>query len=131
MREGASIINTASVQAYLGSASSLEYQSTKGAIVAFTRGLALQLVERGIQVNGVAPGPVWTPVQLVINPEDKITSLGSETPMDRAAQPHEIAPCYVFLASETESSYYTGQILHPNGKLYIYASCFIVIRSNR
>lgn len=123
MREGASIINTASVQAYLGSASSLEYQSTKGAIVAFTRGLALQLVERGIRVNGVAPGPVWTPVQLVINPEDKITSLGSE--------PHEIAPCYVFLASETESSYYTGQILHPNGKLYIYASCFIVIRSNR
>ncbi|KAI3469534.1 hypothetical protein Pfo_026197 [Paulownia fortunei] len=118
MREGATIINTTSVQAYLGSPSSLDYQSTKGAIVAFTRGLALQLVDRGIRVNGVAPGPVWTPAQVVIHHEDKVTSLGSETPMDRAAQPHEIAPCYVFLASQ-DSSYYTGQILHPNGGMIV------------
>ncbi|KAL2229874.1 UNVERIFIED_CONTAM: Glucose and ribitol dehydrogenase [Sesamum indicum] len=108
MAEGASIINTTSVQAYLGSPSSLEYQSTKGAIVAFTRGLALQLVDRGIWVNGVAPGPVWTPVQVVIHDKDKVQSLGSETPMGRAGQPDEIAPCYVFLASR-DSSYYTGQ----------------------
>ncbi|KAL0457252.1 UNVERIFIED_CONTAM: Glucose and ribitol dehydrogenase [Sesamum latifolium] len=109
LAEGASIINTTSVQAYLGSPSSLEYQSTKGAIVAFTRGLALQLVDRGIRVNGVAPGPVWTPVQVVIHDKYKVQSLGSETPMGRAGQPDEIAPCYVFLASR-DSSYYTGQV---------------------
>ncbi|PIN16521.1 Reductase [Handroanthus impetiginosus] len=118
MREGATIINTTLVQAYLGSPSSLEYQSTKGAIVAFTRGLALQLVDRGIRVNSVAPGPVWTPVQVVIHNEDQVASLGSKTPMNRAGQPHEIAPCYVFLASQ-ESSYYTGQILHPNGGMIV------------
>ncbi|KAG8370141.1 hypothetical protein BUALT_Bualt14G0086500 [Buddleja alternifolia] len=114
MREGSTIINTTSVQAYLGSPSSLEYQLNKGAIVAFTRGLALQLIHRGIRVNDVVPGPVWTSVQVVILDEDKIMSLGSETPMDRAAQPNEIAPFYVFLASDN-SSYFTGQILYPNG----------------
>ncbi|KAK4425709.1 Glucose and ribitol dehydrogenase [Sesamum alatum] len=118
MGDGASIINTTSVQAYLGSPSSLEYQSTKGAIVAFTRGLALQLVGRGIRVNGVAPGPVWTPVQVVIHDKDKVQSLGSETPMGRAGQPHEIAPCYMFLATR-DSSYYTGQVLHPNGGMIV------------
>ncbi|KAL0414575.1 UNVERIFIED_CONTAM: Glucose and ribitol dehydrogenase [Sesamum radiatum] len=118
MAEGASIINTTSVQAYLGSPSSLEYQSTKGAIVAFTRGLALQLADRGIRVNGVAPGPVWTPVQVVIHDKDKVQSLGSETPIGRAGQHDEIAPCYVFLASR-DSSYYTGQVLHPNGGMIV------------
>ncbi|KAK4478046.1 hypothetical protein RD792_017311 [Penstemon davidsonii] len=118
MGESASIVNTTSVQAYLGSPSSQEYQSTKGAIMSFTRGLALQLIPRGILVNGVVSGPVLNPVQVVINPEDKITSLGSETPMGRAGQSHEVALCFVFLAFE-ESSYYTGQILHPHGGMIV------------
>ncbi|KAK6117247.1 hypothetical protein DH2020_049012 [Rehmannia glutinosa] len=100
MGEGATIINTTSVQAYLGSPSFLEYQSTKGAIVAFTRGLALQLMDRGIRINGVAPGPVWTLVQVVIHDEDKVTSLVVRDANGKAGgSPHEIAPCYVFLAS--------------------------------
>ncbi|KAL2506774.1 Glucose and ribitol dehydrogenase2 [Abeliophyllum distichum] len=121
VKEGSCIINTTSVQAYLRSPSSLEYQSTKGAIVAFTRGLTLELIHRGIRVNGVAPRPVWTLVQVVVQPEDKVTTLGSETPMDRDAQPHEIAPSYVFLASQ-DSLYYTAQVLHNNGAFYFVIS---------
>ncbi|XVF15500.1 hypothetical protein REPUB_Repub09cG0159200 [Reevesia pubescens] len=115
MKEGSCIINTTSVLGFTGSSTLLGYCATKGAIVAFTKGLALQLVEKGIRVNGVAPGPVWTPLQVASLPVDWITSLGSEAPMDRAAQPYEIAPSFVFLASDQCSSYFTGQFLHPNG----------------
>lgn len=119
MKEGSSIINTTSVVAYAGSSSLLEYASTKGAIVSFTRALALQLASKGIRVNGVAPGPVWTPLITASFSEEAIKQFGSETPMKRAAQPVEVAPSYVFLACEHCSSYYTGQILHPNGKFLI------------
>ncbi|KAL8540816.1 hypothetical protein ACS0TY_002147 [Phlomoides rotata] len=115
MREGSSIINTTSVNAYKGNAKLLDYTSTKGAIVAFTRGLALQLVERGIRVNGVAPGPIWTPLIPASFSEEETANFGKEVPMKRAGQPHEVAPSFVFLASNVDSSYITGQVLHPNG----------------
>lgn len=121
MKEGSSIINSTSVNAYTGKAETLDYTSTKGAIVAFTRGLSHQLVKKGIRVNAVAPGPVWTPVQPATMPAEMIQNLGSEVPMKRAAQPSEIAPCYLFLASLQDSSYYTGQVLHPNGGLIVNA----------
>lgn len=108
------IINTTSVTAYRGSKELLDYSSTKGAIVAFTRSLALNLVEKGIRVNGVAPGPIWTPLIPSTFPTKKVETFGSDVPMKRPGQPSEVAPCYVFLASE-DSSYITGQILHPNG----------------
>lgn len=114
MGEGSSIINTTSVNAYKGNAHLIAYTSTKGAIVAFTRSAALTLVERGIRVNGVAPGPVWTPLIPATFPEKKVSTFGGQVPMDRAGQPSEIAPSYVFLAS-ADASYMTGQILHPNG----------------
>jgi NAD(P)-dependent dehydrogenase (short-subunit alcohol dehydrogenase family) len=112
--EGASIINSTSVTAYKGSPGLLDYSSTKGAIVTFTRSLALQLADRGIRVNGVAPGPVWTPLIESTFDEEKIESFGADVPLGRPGQPQEIAPCYVFLAG-SEASYMTGQILHPNG----------------
>ncbi|KAE8678162.1 Glucose and ribitol dehydrogenase-like protein [Hibiscus syriacus] len=115
MKEGSSIINTTSVNAYKGNASLLDYTATKGAIVAFIRGLALQLVNRGIRVNGVAPGPIWTPLIPASFNEEKTTQFGSEVPMKRAGHPIEVAPCYVFLACNVCSSYITGQVLHPNG----------------
>ncbi|CAO2836663.1 unnamed protein product [Amaranthus hypochondriacus] len=115
MREGSSIINTTSIVAYKGQPSLLDYTSTKGAIVAFTRGLALQLVEKGIRVNGVAPGPIWTPLIPASFKENEVESFGSEVPMKRAGQPSEVAPSYVFLACNADSSYITGQVLHPNG----------------
>ncbi|KAL7003068.1 NADPH-dependent aldehyde reductase 1, chloroplastic, partial [Sarracenia purpurea var. burkii] len=115
MKEGSSIINTSSVNAYKGNAKLLDYTSTKGAIVAFTRGLALQLVDRGIRVNGVAPGPIWTPLIPASFDEEETANFGSQVPMKRAGQPIEVAPCYVFLASNAFSSYITGQFLHPNG----------------
>ncbi|CAA0812264.1 NAD(P)-binding Rossmann-fold superfamily protein [Striga hermonthica] len=121
MKEGSTIINSTSVVAYCGSPTLLDYCATKGAIVAFTRGLALQLVDKGIRVNAVAPGPVWTPLQVASMPEETSTKIGSETPMGRAAQPHEIAPSYVFLASHDSSSYFTGQVLHPNGGMIVNA----------
>lgn len=114
MGEGASIINTTSVNAYKGNAHLIAYTSTKGAIVAFTRSVALTLVERGIRVNGVAPGPVWTPLIPATFPEKKVSTFGGQVPMDRAGQPSEIAPSYVFLAS-ADGAYMTGQVLHPNG----------------
>ncbi|KAL1802317.1 hypothetical protein ACET3Z_030964 [Daucus carota] len=114
MREGSAIINTTSINAYKGNAKLLDYTATKGAIVAFTRGLSLQLISKGIRVNGVAPGPVWTPLIPSSFDEEEVKQFGSEVPMKRAGQPYEIATAYVFLAS-CDSSYYSGQVLHPNG----------------
>ncbi|KAE8650431.1 hypothetical protein Csa_011770 [Cucumis sativus] len=116
MKEGSSIINTTSVNAYKGNAKLLDYTSTKGAIVAFTRGLALQLANKGIRVNGVAPGPIWTPLIPASFDEEETASFGSQVPMKRAGQPIEVAPSYVFLACNADSSYITGQVLHPNGR---------------
>ncbi len=112
--KGGAIINTTSVTAYRGSPHLLDYSATKGAIVAFTRSLSENLAQKGIRVNGVAPGPVWTPlIPSTFSPEH-VEKFGSNTPMGRAGQPDEVAPCYVFLAS-ADSSYMTGQVLHPNG----------------
>ncbi|WP_042280754.1 SDR family oxidoreductase [Candidatus Protochlamydia sp. R18] len=108
------IINTTSVTAYKGKKTLIDYSATKGAIVAFTRSLSLSLVEKGVRVNGVAPGPIWTPLITSTFPEEKVSVFGSNVPMKRAGQPDEVAPCYVFLASQ-DSSYISGQILHPNG----------------
>lgn len=114
LKKGASIINTTSVTAYRGSPQLLDYSATKGAIVAFTRSLALNVVEQGIRVNAVAPGPIWTPLIPATFPKEKVETFGSDVPMKRAGEPEEVAPCYVFLASD-EASYITGQVLHPNG----------------
>jgi NAD(P)-dependent dehydrogenase (short-subunit alcohol dehydrogenase family) len=114
LKKGSVIINTTSVTAYKGNPQLLDYSSTKGAIVAFTRSLSQSLIEKGIRVNGVAPGPIWTPLIPSTFPEEKVKSFGAQVPMQRAGQPDEVAPCYVFLASD-DSSYMSGQILHPNG----------------
>ena len=111
---GSAIINTTSVTAYKGSPQLLDYSATKGAIVAFTRSLSQALVGQGIRVNGVAPGPIWTPLIPSTFSEEKVGSFGANVPMQRAGQPEEVAPCYVFLASD-DASYMAGQILHPNG----------------
>ena len=111
---GAAIINTTSVTAYRGSAHLLDYSASKGAIVSFTRSLSLALAERGIRVNGVAPGPIWTPlIPSTFTPEE-VETFGKKVPLGRAGQPEEVAPCYVFLAS-ADGSYMSGQVLHPNG----------------
>ena len=112
--EGSAIVNTTSVTAYQGNPSLLDYSSTKGAIVAFTRSLSQQLVGSGIRVNAVAPGPIWTPLIPATMPEEKVASFGKDVPMGRPGQPEEVAPCYLFLASD-DSSYMAGQVLHPNG----------------
>ncbi len=114
LKPGAAIINTTSVTAYRGSPHLLDYASTKGAIVAFTRSLSKALVEKGIRVNGVAPGPIWTPLIPSTFPPDEVAEFGTDVPLKRAGEPMEVAPCYVFLAS-SDSSYMTGQVLHPNG----------------
>ncbi|MBW4576063.1 MAG: SDR family oxidoreductase [Aphanothece sp. CMT-3BRIN-NPC111] len=114
LKEGSTIVNTTSVTAYKGNPQLLDYSSTKGAIVAFTRSLSKSLVEKGIRVNGVAPGPIWTPLIPATFPEEKVAQFGAQVPMKRAGQPEELAPSYVFLASD-DSSYMSGQILHPNG----------------
>ncbi|PSB23040.1 NAD(P)-dependent oxidoreductase [filamentous cyanobacterium CCP2] len=114
LKEGSAIINTTSVTAYKGSPMLLDYSSTKGAIVAFTRSLSQSLVQKGIRVNGVAPGPIWTPLIPSTFPEEQVKSFGAQVPMQRAGQPEEVAPSYVFLASD-DASYISGQILHPNG----------------
>jgi NAD(P)-dependent dehydrogenase (short-subunit alcohol dehydrogenase family) len=114
LAEGSSIINTTSVTAYKGSPKLLDYSSTKGAIVSFTRSLALSLSERKIRVNAVAPGPIWTPLIPSTFPPDRVATFGSDVPLQRAGQPEEVAPSYVFLAS-ADASYMTGQVLHPNG----------------
>ncbi len=114
LKQGSAIINTTSITAYKGSEQLLDYSATKGAIVTFTRSLSQQLIQRGIRVNGVAPGPIWTPLIPSTMPADQVASFGADTPMKRAEQPEEVAPSYVFLASD-DSSYMAGQILHVNG----------------
>ena len=114
LRRGSAIVNTTSVTAYRGSPALIDYSATKGAIVAFTRSLSQALVEKGIRVNAVAPGPIWTPLIPASFPEEKVETFGTDTPMGRAGQPEEVAPSYVFLASD-DGSYMTGQVLHPNG----------------
>lgn len=112
--KGDVIINTASITAYHGSGHLVDYASTKGAIVAFTRSMAEQLVEKEIRVNGVAPGPIWTPLIPASFDKKHVAEFGSDTPMKRAGQPSEVGPAYVFLASE-DSTYITGQMIHING----------------
>ena len=114
LKEGSAIVNTTSVTAYKGNKDLLDYSATKGAIVSFTRSLSLALVDKGIRVNAVAPGPIWTPLIPASYDEEKTAKHGSNVPMKRAGQPNEVAPCFVFLACD-ESSYITGQVLHPNG----------------
>lgn len=114
LRRGSCIINTSSVTAYRGSAALMDYAATKGAIVSFTRSLSANLVEKGIRVNGVAPGPVWTPLIPSTLPAKKTAEHGSDAPMKRSGEPVEIAPCYLFLACG-DGGYMTGQFLHPNG----------------
>ena len=111
---GASIVNTTSVTAYRGSPTLLDYSATKGAIVAFTRALSANLADKGIRVNAVAPGPIWTPLIPATFDAEKVAEFGSTQPMGRAGQPNEVATCHLFLACD-ESSYLTGQVLHPNG----------------
>jgi NAD(P)-dependent dehydrogenase (short-subunit alcohol dehydrogenase family) len=114
MGEGSAIVNTTSVTAYQGNPTLIDYSASNGAITALTRALSTSLVDRGIRVNAVAPGPVWTPLIPASFPAEKVESFGKQTPMGRAGQPEEIAPSYVFLAS-SDSSYMSGQVLHPNG----------------
>ena len=114
LQAGDSIINTTSVTAYRSSPSLIDYSSTKGAITTFTRSLATNLTEKGIRVNAVAPGPVWTPLIVSTFDEEKIKKFGSETAMKRAGQPSELGPAYVFLASD-DASFITGQVIHVNG----------------
>lgn len=112
--KGASIINTTSVTAYKGSPQLLDYSATKGAITAFTRSLSMNLAERGIRVNGVAPGPIWTPLIPSTFDADEVAEFGSNTPMKRPGQPDEVAPAYVYLAS-SDATYVSGQVIHVNG----------------
>lgn len=114
LKRGACIVNTASVTAYRGSPKLLDYSASKGAIVSFTRSLSQQLIERGIRVNAVAPGPIWTPLIPASFDADAVSEFGGDVPMKRPGQPAEVAPCFVFLASQ-DSSYMSGQVLHPNG----------------
>ncbi|HZD88822.1 MAG TPA: SDR family oxidoreductase [Pseudolabrys sp.] len=114
MEKGATIINTASITAYEGHKTLIDYAATKGAIVSLTRALSQRLVGDGIRVNAVAPGPIWTPLIPASFDPDHVAHHGASAPMQRPGQPNEVAPCYVFLASD-ESSYISGQVLHPNG----------------
>jgi NAD(P)-dependent dehydrogenase (short-subunit alcohol dehydrogenase family) len=121
MRAGASIINSASVDSYIGVPSRLDYATSKGAVVAFTRALSNELVKKGIRINAVAAGPVWTPMMATgVSAEgQKGHGLGNKTPMGRLGQPVEIATSYVFLAGK-ESSFFSGQTLHPNGGIVVH-----------
>ncbi len=114
MKEGSAIVNTTSVTAYRGSPKLIDYAASKGAIVGFTRSLALNLNDRKIRVNMVAPGPIWTPLIASTFDEEKVSKFGSDKPMGRAGEPNEVATCFLFLAS-ADSSYMSGQCLHPNG----------------
>jgi NAD(P)-dependent dehydrogenase (short-subunit alcohol dehydrogenase family) len=120
LHPGSAIINTTSVTAYKGNEELIDYAATKGAIVAFTRSLSQALVNRNIRVNGVALGPIWTPLIPASFDPERVAAHGDSVPMERVGQPEEVAPCYVFLASH-DSSYMTGQILHPNGGTVINA----------
>ncbi|MPS64741.1 MAG: SDR family oxidoreductase [Chryseobacterium sp.] len=114
LKKGASIINTSSVTAYRGSPKLIDYSATKGAIISFTRSLSANLVDKGIRVNAVAPGPVWTPLIASSFDPKKNSEFGSDSPMKRAGMPNEIAPCFLFLACD-DSRFISGQVLHPNG----------------
>ena len=115
LKKGAAIVNCTSVTMYQGSKGLLDYSATKGAITAFTRSLSENLVEKGIRVNGVAPGPIWTPLNPRGGaPADKVATFGESTPMKRPGEPNEVASCFLFLACD-DSSYMSGQVLHPNG----------------
>jgi NAD(P)-dependent dehydrogenase (short-subunit alcohol dehydrogenase family) len=114
MESGGTIINTTSVTAYKGNKELIDYASTRGAIVAFTRSLSQAVLDRGIRVNAVAPGPIWTPLIPASFEAEKVSKHGQSAPMQRAGEPNEVAPCYVFLASD-DGSYMSGQVLHPNG----------------
>ena len=114
LEKGASIINTTSVTAYRGSPQLIDYASTKGAIVAFTRSLSANLIDKGIRVNAVAPGPIWTPLIASSFDKEKNSEFGSDSPMKRAGMPNEVAPCFLFLATD-DSSFISGLVLHPNG----------------
>ncbi|MBB3110753.1 NAD(P)-dependent dehydrogenase (short-subunit alcohol dehydrogenase family) [Paenibacillus phyllosphaerae] len=118
LKSGSSIINTASITAYQGEKTLIDYSSTKGAIVSFTRSLALNLVDKGIRVNAVAPGPIWTPLIPASFSAERVATFGTDTPMKRAGQPFELAPTYVYLAS-SDSGYVTGETLHVNGGDFI------------
>lgn len=118
LKEGSTIIITTSINAYKGNDSLLSYSTTKGANLAFLRSLSQRVLEKGIRVNGVAPGPIWTPFIPDAMPADKVEGFGKQVPMKRAGQPVEVATCFVFLASE-DSSYMTGQVLHPNGGVVV------------
>jgi NAD(P)-dependent dehydrogenase (short-subunit alcohol dehydrogenase family) len=111
LKRGSAIINTGSITGMEGSKEIIDYSSTKGAIHAFTKALAQNLVDKGIRVNCVAPGPVWTPLNVADKPAEKVAKHGAEVPMKRAAQPEELAPAYVYFASEADSSYVTGEVL--------------------
>lgn len=114
MKRGSTIVNTTSVTAYQGKENLIDYSSTKGAVVTFTRSLSQSIVNKGIRVNAVAPGPIWTPLIVSSFSEEEVANFGSDVPMKRAGQPFELAPAYVYLASD-DSSYVTGQVLHVNG----------------
>lgn len=118
MKSGAVIINSASITAYKGHPILIDYSSTKGAIVAFTRSLSLSLVSQGIRVNAVAPGPIWTPLIPASFSEETVEKFGKDVPMNRVGQPSEVAACYLFLATD-DSSYMSGQVLHPNGGVIV------------
>lgn len=118
LAKGSSIINTTSVTAYQGNPELLDYSSTKGAIVAFTRSLSQSLVKKGIRVNAVAPGPIWTPLIPSTFPAKKVEQFGKQTPMQRAGEPAEVAPAFIYLASD-DASYITGQVIHVNGGVIV------------
>jgi NAD(P)-dependent dehydrogenase (short-subunit alcohol dehydrogenase family) len=114
LKSGAAIINTTSITAYKGNPQLLDYSATKGAVTAFTRSLAMNLSDKGIRVNAVAPGPIWTPLIPSTFSEDHVQTFGQKQPMGRVGQPDEVAPAFIFLASD-DASYMSGQVLHPNG----------------
>lgn len=114
LKEGSTIINTTSITAYRGSPQLLDYSSTKGAILSFTRSLSTNLADKGIRVNAVAPGPIWTPLIPSTFDAQKVSEFGATQPMKRPGQPEELAPAYVYLASD-DSTYVTGQVMHVNG----------------